>query len=101
RLREFRVDGVAMLLADIAGSVAVEVVAGEIGYGAYDFSDLAFQPGDVIIDLGAHVGVVSTFLAKQHPDVTIHAFEPTPPVYTLLVENLHRNRVRNVIPHKL
>jgi FkbM family methyltransferase len=100
-LREFYAGGVRMLFADIEGSVAVEVVAGEIGYGAYDFSDLTFSPGDVIIDLGAHIGVVSTFLAKKHPHVIIHSFEPTPPVFALLVENLHRNRIDNVIPHNL
>ena len=98
-LREFRLLGVAMLVADLVGSVAVEVVAGEIGYGAYDFSEIALQPGDVILDLGAHVGVVSIFLAKTHPGVTIHAFEPSPPVFALLEENLRRNRVSNVIAH--
>ena len=100
-LREFELDGVSMLLADFEGSVAVEVVAGELGFGAYDFSDIPIEPGDVIVDLGAHIGVVSIYLAKKHPGVTIHAFEPSPPVYALLEENLRRNRVRNVVAHNL
>ncbi len=98
-LREFHLLGVPMLVADLDGSVAVEDVAGEIGYGAHDFSDIALAPGDVILDLGAHIGVVSIFLAKTHPGVTIHAFEPNPRVFALLDENFRRNRVTNVIAH--
>jgi hypothetical protein len=82
-LREFHLLGVPMLFADLEGSVAVEVVAGELGFGAYDFSEIAFKPGDVIIDLGAHIGVISIFLAKKHPDATVHAFDPSPPVYRI------------------
>jgi FkbM family methyltransferase len=98
-LREFRLLGIPLLIADFQGSVAVEVVAGEIGYGAYDFSDIRFRRGEVVLDLGAHVGIVSIFLAKTHPDITIHAFEPSPPVFELLEQNLRRNRVKNVIAH--
>jgi FkbM family methyltransferase len=98
-LRELNVAGTPLLLADYEGSVAVEVVAGEIGDGAYDFSAVKVRPGDVILDLGAHIGVVATYLAKRFPDATIHAFEPCPPVFALLEENVHRNRVRNVVAH--
>jgi len=96
-LRELDVAGQRLLLADLVGSVAVEVVAGEIGNGAYDFEGIGLRPGDVVIDLGAHVGVVSIFLAKQYPNLRILAFEPMPQVFALLKANLRRNRVRNVL----
>jgi Met-10+ like-protein len=95
-LRELHVCGEQLLLGDIAGSVAVEVVAGEVGHGAYDFRDIEIQPGDTILDIGAHIGVVSIFLAKRHPDVRVLAFEPVPRVFELLSANLRRNRVHNV-----
>jgi FkbM family methyltransferase len=95
-LRELHVDGERLLLGDFAGSVAVEVVAGEVGHGAYDFRDIPLAPGDTVIDVGAHIGVVSTYLAKRNPDVTVLAFEPVPAVYALLIANLKRNKVRNV-----
>jgi FkbM family methyltransferase len=41
------------------------------------------QPG-AILDVGAHVGAVSTRLAKVIPNVPIHAFEPTPATAGLL-----------------
>jgi FkbM family methyltransferase len=98
-VRELDVGGIPLLLADFEGSIAVESVAGEMGDGAYDFSGIDFPPGSVVVDIGAHVGVVSIYLAKTHPHVTVHSYEPTPPTFALLRENLRRNRVRNVVTH--
>ena len=100
-LRELHVGGHRLLLGDVDGSVAVEVVAGEVGEGAYDFRDIELEPGDTVLDVGAHIGVVSIYLAKEHPDVTILAFEPVPRVFELLTANLRRNRVHNVIAFNL
>jgi FkbM family methyltransferase len=100
-LRELQVCGEQLLLGDVAGSVAVEVVAGEVGQGAYDFRDIELEPGDTVLDIGAHVGVVSIFLAKRHPDVRVLAFEPVPRVFELLSANLRRNRVHNVSAYNL
>jgi FkbM family methyltransferase len=97
-LRELDVDGERMLLGDVEGSVAVEVVAGEVGQGAYDFRDIDIAPGDTILDIGAHIGIVSIYLAKRHPDARILAFEAVPRVFDLLVANVKRNKVRNVVP---
>ncbi|MDQ1381744.1 MAG: hypothetical protein QOJ71_2463 [Actinomycetota bacterium] len=96
-LRELDVDGECMLLGDVEGSVAVEVVAGEVGQGAYDFRDIDISPGDTILDIGAHIGVVSIYLAQRNPDARILAFEAVPRVFDLLVANLKRNKVRNVV----
>ena len=100
-LRELSVNGEWMLLGDLEGSVAVEVVAGEVGHGAYDFSDIPLRPGDTVIDIGAHLGVVSIYLAKRVPGITVLAYEPVPHVYALLLANLRRNRVHNVKPFNL
>ncbi len=100
-LRELHVSGEQLLLGDVAGSVAVEVVAGEVGHGAYDFCDIALAPGDTIVDIGAHIGVVSIFLAKRNPGVRILAFEAVPRVFELLSANLKRNRIHNVIAFNL
>lgn len=95
-LRELHVGDVPLLLADQEGSVAVEVVAGEVGQGAYDFSDIDFRPGDVVVDVGAHLGIVSTYLAKRFPFLRIYAYEAVPPVFEELQRNLERNQVTNV-----
>ena len=100
-LREFDVRGQRMLVGDVDGSVAAEVVAGEIGHGAYDFADIPLRAGDVVIDVGAHIGVVSVYLAKAFPGISVLAYEPMPQVFQLLVENLARNRVHNVTAYNL
>jgi FkbM family methyltransferase len=95
-VRRMEVAGITLEIADLAGSVAAEAVRDEVGVGAYDFSDIPFEPGDVVIDIGAHVGIVSTWLARAHPGVRVLAFEPVPDLFRLLVGNLARNGVGNV-----
>ncbi len=63
---------------------------------AYRLDDLPFQPGDVVLDIGAHVGVVSCYLAKRHPEIRVIAFEPVPENYQRLLRNLKANGVTNV-----
>jgi FkbM family methyltransferase len=100
-LRELNVGGEHLLLGDLVGSVAVEVVAGEVGHDAYDFRDIELAPGDTVVDIGAHIGVVSIYLAKRYPDVRILAYEAIPRVFELLSANLRRNRVHNVTAFNL
>ncbi len=45
-------------------------------------------PNDgVILDVGANVGVFSVLLARKYPGVSIHAFEPVPPIHEVLQQN--------------
>ena len=98
QVRELHIAGVDLVLSDFEGSVALDVIASEIGNGAYDFSDIDFRPGDVVVDIGGHVGSVSTWLGKAHPFLRIVTFEPLPPLFALLQRNLERNGVTNVTP---
>jgi FkbM family methyltransferase len=100
-VRRLDVAGLPLEIADLAGSVAADAVRDEVGIGAYDFSAIAFEPGDVVVDIGAHVGIVSTWLARTHPGVRVLAFEPVPDLFRLLVANLERNGATNVLPANL
>ncbi len=51
------------------------------------------QGGDVVIDIGAHVGVFSLFAAYR--GARVYSFEPYPPNYSLLLDNLLVNAVHN------
>lgn len=53
----------------------------------------------VIIEAGAHIGTDTVDMATQWPDVTIHAFEPLPAMYKILVKNT--KRFPNVICYPL
>lgn len=94
------VDGIELRIADNVNGGVARYVASEIT-DRYELDRLQFSPGDIIVDIGAHVGVVSCYLAKKWPQVTICAFEPWPENYERLVRNLEANGVENVKPFHL
>ena len=56
------------------------------------------KPGDLALDLGAHVGTFSCLLARAvGPDGTVVAAEPDPGNAALLRRNLLRNNIANVL----
>src|SRR5262249_55611848 len=56
-----------------------------------------FREGDTMIDVGAHVGTLSIYLAKKFPFIKVYALEPNPLNYACLVRNIELNGVANVI----
>lgn len=52
--------------------------------------------GDVVIDVGANIGAISLLAASKRPK-QVFAFEPDSRVYPYLVENIHINKLENVI----
>ena len=55
-----------------------------------------FREGDILVDIGAHVGVMSIYLAKRYPFIKVYALEPDPVNYACLIRNLELNGVTNV-----
>jgi FkbM family methyltransferase len=49
------------------------------------------RPDDTLWDIGANLGLHALTLAKLHPELTLHAFEPNPPMATLLKEVIVAN----------
>ena len=63
----------------------------------YYLSSMAvFREGDTVVDIGAHVGVMSIYLAKTFPFIKVYAIEPDPANYACLIRNLELNGVTNV-----
>jgi FkbM family methyltransferase len=54
------------------------------------------KAGDVVLDIGANVGVFAIYLAHQNPDCRIIAHEPFPENFQYLCRNLEANRIGNV-----
>ena len=50
-------------------------------------------PGAVVFDVGAHIGMFATFVARSCPDSVIHAFEPIPELYDMLALNTEIHQV--------
>lgn len=85
---------------DPIGGVA-KLICHEIAHD-YRMTDLDLRDGDLVLDIGAHVGVVSTCLALRYPGVRIVAYEPVPANYERLCRNVRANGVVDrVIPRKL
>ena len=47
-----------------------------------------------IIDVGAHTGIYSLFACALNPDAEVLSFEPFPPIYERMLDNLDRNGFR-------
>jgi len=82
-------DGVEM---EINGDTGVASVAQEIT-ATYHLDRIKFSPGDVAIDVGAYMGVVSIYLAKKWPGIRVIAVEPVPENVARLQFNIDANDV--------
>jgi len=59
--------------------------------------DRYVEPGDTVIDIGAHVGVTSVYLSKHvGPEGKVVAVEPTPDSFATVERNIERNGIKNV-----
>lgn len=62
----------------------------------------ALRPGDVMVDVGANVGMHSLLAAKLvGPGGRVHAIEASPGIFARLRRNLQANGAYNVIPYNL
>jgi FkbM family methyltransferase len=80
-------DGIGLDLEDHPVGGVVKSIIGELGR-AYGLDSVQLKPGDVAIDIGAHVGVVSIYLAKRWPGIKVYAYEPSRDNYERLVRNI-------------
>lgn len=93
---EFQVGRKIIRLRDVSGSTWAADVLDEFSRGMYSIADLKFSPGDVAVDVGAHIGGVSIVLATLHPKISIIAFEPASSNFAMLEANLKANGIKNV-----
>lgn len=92
----YTIKGIPLRISDGSRSYVTHSIARELEKDQYGIDSIPFQDGDVALDIGAHVGLVSIYLAKRHPGVRVLAFEPWGPNYRRLVHNLKANGVSNV-----
>jgi FkbM family methyltransferase len=88
--------GIELVLRDWEGSSVLDIVPREIRLGEYNLTTIKFRRNDVVIDVGANIGIVSLYLAKKHPDIHVIAIEPVPTTFSHLQENIVLNRVGNL-----
>ena len=76
------------------GSVAKTVIH-ELS-SSYLLQAVTFREGDIAIDIGAHVGIVSIYLAKRWPGIRVYAFEPVPENFARLQANIQANNADGI-----
>jgi FkbM family methyltransferase len=96
-MSSFHIAGDDLHLLDSPGSDTLDIVAKEMNSDDYGFSRIAFRPGDVVVDVGAHVGIVSIWLARRYPQIKVVAIEPEPTNLAYLRANIAANHADNVI----
>lgn len=65
--------------------------------GTLDFIQKNLQPGDVFLDIGGNIGLMSIYAAKCVGEKgKVYAFEANPETATLLEQNLQLNNLKNV-----
>jgi FkbM family methyltransferase len=99
RLHRFVINGVAIEVADKPVSSSAQIVSWELMDDCYGLNRIDFQNGDVILDIGAHIGLFAIYAALRFPQVLIHSYEPFPQNYELLEQNLERNGINTVRPY--
>jgi len=55
---------------------------------------------DVALDIGANNGIYA-LVSSVYPNLKIHAFEPVPKVYEMLLENIELNKTTTIVPHQM
>ncbi len=94
-MRDYRVNGIRLTITDIPTTIAPLIIH-EIKTDDYGLDRPPFTSGDVVIDIGGHIGVVALYLAKKYPFIKVHAFEPAPVNYESFKQNIALNGVENV-----
>lgn len=73
-------------------------------YGKYEAGTVSLikrlmRPGSVGVDVGAHIGSYALLMGLMAGETgKVLAVEPYPPSFNRLVENIHLNRLKNVVP---
>lgn len=58
------------------------------------------RPNHVVIDIGANIGVFSTYAATRSPDVKVYAYEPFSENLTWLKKNITKSQLPNILVYQ-
>ena len=95
-VQRYEVNQTELKICDYARSTAPDIIVGELESDEYMLGAMGFPPGDIVLDIGGHIGIFSCYLAKKYPFLKILAFEPIPVSYRMFRRNLKLNEIQNV-----
>ena len=90
------INGTNLQIEEFDNSLTIPHVERELNSDVYGINNFEFNDGDVVLDLGGHVGVFSISLAKKYPNIKIYTYEANPYNFSFLEKNVKNNGVENV-----
>ena len=67
----------------------------------YHVEDFEINRNDVVIDIGAHIGLFALFASQFCKNGKIFCYEPIKENYKILIENIEMNQIQNIFPNNL
>jgi len=67
----------------------------------YSDDNFSINNDDVIIDVGAHIGLFALFASQFCKNGKIFCYEPIKENYKILIENIEMNQIQNIFPNNL
>ncbi|MCL1972088.1 MAG: FkbM family methyltransferase [Endomicrobia bacterium] len=99
-LHSFKLQGIQFHFYDTFPSFSAKNIAEELNNNiSYKFDNLDFKPGDIVVDIGGNIGMVSIFLTKKYPFLKIYAFEPVKENFDNFKSNILLNKISDGIIH--
>lgn len=92
-LQMVRINGEDYKFYDFVSSETVGFIAREIDSDAYHISEIRFQSGDIVVDVGGNVGIFAIPLAKRFPFLKIFSFEPVKENFESFKKNIEVNGI--------
>lgn len=74
-----------------------DIIFSAFSQDKYKILSVKFEPKDIVVDLGAHIGAVTLLLTTIRPDIRIFAYEPVVDNFDLLLKNIQENKTENEI----
>ena len=90
-----KLDGIDFKFYDFIFNNTIMYFQSEID--SYNLDSIDFKDGDVVIDIGGKVGMVSLYLAKKYPFLKIYTFEPVKQNYENFLKNIELNNINKDI----
>ena len=67
----------------------------------YSDDNFSINNDDVVIDVGAHIGLFALFASQFCKNGKIFCYEPIKENYKILIENIEMNQIQNIFPNNL
>ena len=96
-----KLEGWVFLFSDQLYRKGLDDAVWRVRENFYSHAEYIPKHGDVLVDVGAHVGVFSIYMAKKYPHLKVIAIEADEQNFANLLYNIEVNSVTNVLAKRL